>query len=71
MVEEQVVRPADCTCLWRRRDIIWLLTMIQEVRPYGAASCFWYLWRFLFIDIKIKRIPASAEGGCANGDISK
>jgi len=39
--------------------------------PYGAASCFWYLWRFLFIDIKIKRIPAGAEGGCADGDISK
>lgn len=39
--------------------------------PYGAASCFWYLWRFLFIDIKIKRIPAGAEGGCAGGDISK
>jgi len=39
--------------------------------PYGAASCFWYLWRFLFINIKIKRIPASAEGGCADGDISK
>ena len=36
-----MVRPCGTApAPWRREDIIWLLTMMQEVRPYGAASCF-------------------------------
>jgi len=40
--------------------------------PYGAASCVLYLWyRSILGYINTKRIPAGAEGGCADGDISK
>ena len=65
------MRPADCTCAMAAERYNMVTHYDAGGMPYGAASCFWYLWRFLFKKIKIKRIPAGAEGGCADGDISK
>lgn len=67
-----MVRPADCTCSMAAERYNMVTHYDAGGMPYGAASCVLYLWyRSILEYISTKRIPAGAEGGCADGDISK
>lgn len=66
-----MVRPADCTCTMAAERYNMVTHYDAGGTPLWGCLLLLVFMAFLFIDIKIKRIPAGAEGGCADGDISK